>query len=132
LCLLDYAGGRYWTAAGLCDTLIRAQSGRLQWSNGGYGGTHWPEDVWKSVGAAPLVVLDEIGSRTPSDFAYETVKRVLDEREGRPLVVVSNLALEAITRLYDDRVASRLAAGTVVEVVGGSRHENRGQLASPA
>jgi DNA polymerase III delta prime subunit len=121
LCLLDYAGGRYWTAGGLCDVLIRAQAGRLQWSNGGYGGTHWPEDVWKWVAGAPLVVVDEIGSRSPSDFAYETVKRVLDEREGRPLVVISNLTLESLTRLYDDRVASRLAGGTVVEVGGSDR-----------
>ena len=125
LCLLDYAGGRYWTAASLCDVLIRAQAGRLLWNNGGYGGTHWPEDVWGWVGKAPLVVLDEIGARSPSDFAYETIKRVLDEREGKPLVVISNLTLEALAKLYDDRVSSRLAAGTVIEVAGPDRRVKR-------
>ncbi len=121
LCLVDYAHGRYWTAADLCDLLVRAQQGRLEWSNCGYGGTHWPEHVWGWVAGASVLALDEIGTRTVSDFAYETVKRVIDEREGKPLVVVSNLTLEALARVYDDRVVSRLAAGTVVEMAGRDR-----------
>jgi DNA replication protein DnaC len=121
LCLVDHAHGRYWTAGELCETLIRSQQGRLDWYNSGHGGKHHPEDVWGWVAGASVVALDEVGTRSVSDFAYETVKRVLDEREGKPLAVVSNLTLEALARLYDDRVSSRLAAGTVVEVAGRDR-----------
>lgn len=121
LCLVDHAHGRYWTAGDLCGLLIRAQDGRYEWSNGGYGGKWHPEDVWGWIATAPLVALDEIGTRAVSDFAYETVKRVIDEREGKPLVVISNADLAALGRLYDDRIVSRLAAGTVVELAGDDR-----------
>src|SRR3990167_4114582 len=41
LCLLDHAGGSYWTVGMLCDRLIQAQQGRLAWPPMGRGGpTH--------------------------------------------------------------------------------------------
>jgi DNA replication protein DnaC len=74
---------------------------------------------WQRIREASFVVLDELGCRDRvSDHVYEAVKRLLDEREGRPLMVLSNLDLEAIEKLYDDRLTSRLAAGTVVELIG--------------
>jgi DNA replication protein DnaC len=122
LCLLDYAGGEYHTAAGLCALLIQSQQGRLEWHHEGYGGTLWPEKLWQRLRRAPLVVLDEIGGRDRiSEHHYEAVKTLLDERAGRPLLVMSNLSVPEIERLYDDRIASRLAAGTVVELTGQDR-----------
>ncbi len=126
LVLLDHAGGEYHTAAGLCEALIRSAAGRLEWSHLGRGGTLWPEQFWKQLAAAPLVVLDELGARDRvSDHHYEAVKRVLDERHGRPLVLLSNLDLAALERLYDDRLASRMAAGTVVRLDGPDRRIER-------
>jgi DNA replication protein DnaC len=122
LCLLDHAGGEYLTVSGLCSKLIQAQQGRLEWSKEGRGGTLWPEHVWNQIGAAPLVVLDEMGCRDKvSDAHYEAVKQVIDDRYCKPLVVISNLALAEVSKVYDDRVFSRLAAGTVVEVAGDDR-----------
>ena len=124
LCLCDHCDGdsRYWTAAGLCELLVMSQSGRLEWSREGYGGTVWPETVWRWVAGAALVVLDEVGCRDRvSDFAYETVKRVIDDRYGKPLVVLSNHTLDVVARLYDDRIADRLAEGTVIVLQGESR-----------
>src|SRR5438128_4554094 len=63
LCLLDFAGGRYWAAADLCDDLRRADAGRLSWSNLGHGGEHYPEHVWEWITKTPLMVLDELGCR---------------------------------------------------------------------
>lgn len=126
LCVLDHAGGEYHTAAGLCETIIRAQQGRLEWSHEGRGGMLWPEQFWRKLAAASLVVLDELGSRERvSDHHYECVKRVLDDRAGKPLIVLSNLGLEKIASLYDDRIASRLAAGTVVRMEGDDRRLQR-------
>jgi DNA replication protein DnaC len=126
LCLLDHASGEYHAAGDLCDLLIRAQDGRLSWTREGHGSKIWPEDVWRTLERAALVVLDEIGTRERvSDFAYGVVKRVLDSREGRPLVCLSNLGMDRLAQVYDDRVASRLAAGTVVLLDGEDRRLER-------
>ncbi len=124
LCLLDYAafGGEYFSTPGLCETVTRSQQGRLEWSHEGRGGTLWPEQFWKRMASAALVVMDELGCREKvTDHHYECVKRLIDDRHGKPLVVLSNLDLETLTVLYDDRVASRLAAGTVVMLEGDDR-----------
>lgn len=122
LCLLDYAGGEYHTVSGLCDLLIRAQQGRLEWSNVGVGGTLWPEQVWDKIAKAPLLVLDELGTREKvSDAHYEVVKTAIDERHGKPFVVISNHSLETVAALYDERIFSRLSAGTVLLLEGKDR-----------
>lgn len=122
LCMLDYAGGQYYTVASLCSLLIQSQQGRLEWSHEGRGGTLWPEQFWTRLAREPLVVLDELGCRAQvSDAQYEAVKNVIEERHARPLVVISNLAVSDLARVYDDRIASRLAAGTVFEVEGEDR-----------
>lgn len=119
LCLLDHAGGFYYTAADLAAELIRAMQGRLATAS---GRSVWPEQLWSELASAALVVLDELGTRARvSDHAYECVKRLLDEREGRPLVCLGNLSLEQLSQVYDDRVCSRLAAGTLLWLDGDDR-----------
>jgi DNA replication protein DnaC len=122
LCLLDFAGGEYYTVSGLHDLLIRAQHGRLEWSRCGHGGTIWPETIWAKLARAPLVVLDELGCRERvSDAHYETVKRCIDERHNRAFIVISNLTLADVASVYDNRIFSRLGAGTVLELAGKDR-----------
>lgn len=122
LCLLDFARGEYFTATGLAEYLIQAQQGKLSWWCEGQGGTIWPEDVWQRLSEQPLIVLDELGSRqTVSDHHYDCVKRLLEDRHSRPFLILSNLDLDAISRLYDDRIASRLGEGTVVALGGEDR-----------
>ncbi len=120
LCLLDFiSDGDYYTASGLCETVIQSQAGRLEWYHEGYGGTLWPEKFWSKFAAKSLVVLDEIGTRDKvSDHHYECIKRVLDDRHGKPLILLSNLDLTTLARVYDDRIASRMAGGTVVKLDG--------------
>jgi DNA replication protein DnaC len=104
---------------GLCDEAADAKLGRLMWY-----GTHsstiaTPEMLWTRFGAYTLAVIDEIGTRnTVTDHAYETLKHAIDARFRLPLVLVSNLDLDELARLFDDRVASRIAAGTQVCVNG--------------
>jgi len=122
LCLLDWAGGEYWTAAGWCALMIEAQQGRIYTGAPGYGAMVLAEDLWRLAGRAALVVLDELGCRERvSDWHYEQVKGVLDARAGRPLVVISNLAPGKLATLYDDRIVSRLGCGTIVELGGKDR-----------
>ena len=119
LCVLDWGSGFYVTAADLCSFLIEAQQGRATWSSG-YART--PHEIWKDWGGAECVVLDEIGSRDKvSDHHYETIKRAIDLRENMPAVYVSNLSMEDLAKVYDDRIASRLASGTRIEMTGDRR-----------
>ena len=119
LCLLDCLGGRYYALPNLLDDLIQAMQGRLYTAT---GYKMFPEGIWQRVVEAPLVVLDEIGCREKvSDAHYEALKRLLDFRDGCPLVAISNLEPEALRRLYDDRVYSRLMKGVVWDASGKDR-----------
>lgn len=122
LLLLDYAGGLYFSTSTLLEKLIQSQQGRLEWHQGGYGGVIWPEQFWNQIRRSPLVVLDELGARDKvSDHHFDSIKRLIDERESKPLVAISNLDLGRIGHLYDDRIASRLSSGTVVKLSGEDR-----------
>lgn len=122
LCVLDYCRGGYYSATKLCGMLIDAQNGRLSWHHGGRGGIIYPEMFWNRIGNENLSVLDEIGCREKvSDHQYECVKRFIDARQGRPAIYLSNLSLDQISQVYDDRISSRLASGTVVGLMGQDR-----------
>lgn len=119
LCMIDRYGGWYITLGDLLSMLIEAQNDRLAWVT---GHKRTVRDIWDAWGEANLVVLDEVGARGEvSDHHYENLKRAIDLREGRPAVFVSNLDLQGLATAYDDRIASRLAAGTLVRFTGDRR-----------
>lgn len=116
--LLDHCGGltHYWTVQGLCEHLIACDKGQID-----TGGVH-PVTVsrrayWQELKDSQIVVLDELGTRRKeiSDHHLETVKRVLDIREGKPLIVISNLRVRDLAEFYGDRIPSRCAAGTILD-----------------
>lgn len=120
LSLLDHAGGLYFTAALLGEDAVLVAKGELQYPGSGHRIT--PKGFWREISETPLVVLDELGTRAKaSEWQYEQVKRLLDAREGLPLVCVANHDLGELAQVYDDRVASRLAAGTVFLLGGEDR-----------
>jgi predicted ATPase len=107
---------------------IGADQGRFQWSRGGNAGdVSWPM-LRRALSASPLVVFDEIGvGRDVSDFRLDTLIEVLNLRADdpvRPFVVTSNLKPSDIERtVYDDRVASRILAGTIFKFDGADRRQ---------
>ena len=110
--------GHYFDAADLASKAADAMMGRLE-----HGGrTISAELFWYSLGEAQLVVLDDLGARERvKDHAYDCVKKLLDLREGKPLVAISNMRPGELVRIYDDRIVSRLASGTVLFVPGSDR-----------
>jgi len=72
--------------------------------------------MWDYLTGAELVVLDDMGSRKPSEMVVEAVLSLLDRRIGRATVITTNLTMAEISKvdMYGDRIASRLSAGTVV------------------
>lgn len=80
---------------------------------------HWLELVERGKN---LVVLDDIGLRDrATDAQFEAFQKFLLYRENKPTIITSNLDLDGIHRVYDDRIASRLAAGTIVAMRGKDR-----------
>ncbi len=117
LCLCDSTGHRclYFTVPGLHEDINEARQGRLWTGDGEHRVTLGR--LWSEWRGAQLTVLDEFGTRgSISEPMYETCKRAIDSREGKPAIYISNLGLEELGQVYDDRVASRLAAGTVFKL----------------
>jgi len=106
--------GWYLPFAAWCSRLALAKHGELQTSAG------FPlseRETWQEYERATLTVLDDIGLREkPTDHQYDALKRALDVREHLPSIYISNLTIEDLAKLFDDRVASRLLAGTVAYV----------------
>jgi hypothetical protein len=118
--MCDHFGGWYVTLGDLHDVLNRCRSGRIC-DHGLSGQQVYPHELWHRWGAANLTVLDEIGIRAPTDAQYETLKVAIDRRIGKPSVVISNLALAELAKVYDVRIASRLSKGTIMTLTGDRR-----------
>lgn len=74
-------------------------------------------------------MIDEIGTRESTHHRYDTMHGLLEARKGKPMIITGNLPIETVATVYDDRVASRLCAGTMVRIIGDDRRlkgvENR-------
>jgi len=125
LCAFDKWGGWYITVTDFRDKMIFAQKhGGERCHPQGFQPT--VDELWVAVGLCHLFVLDELGMRSPpSGFEYEIVKRAADKRENRPAIFISNHNLDALSVIYDARIVSRLAGGTVVHLKGPDRRIER-------
>lgn len=133
LCLCDNVPrAAYFTASELHQAVMDSQFNRLTWRN-----FHWLEaepdalsktvyanDLWKYLRRVPLLVIDELGRGNVTPSHLESVYRAVDERNGRPLVGISNHSPEALDSIYDAPTVSRLCAGTVYELTGNDRRLN--------
>lgn len=81
------------------------------------------ETWWDHVANAGVFVLDDVGVGEYRESRNEAVKELLDRRDGKPLILTSNLAPENMDRrslyaLFDDRVMSRIRKGRRIELTG--------------
>jgi len=113
LALCDYTRGRYWSMESIVDELFESYRGS------GSSATN----LWSDVARPPIAVLDEIGGRAVSDTVYGAVKHFWESRQehGNVAVYVSNLSPDQLQQVFDDRIASRLTCGTVLELSGADR-----------
>ena len=70
---------------------------------------------------AGLLVLDDIGIRTPTDVDLEILIRAVNARAGKPLIVTSNLDANELSKAFGARLTSRLLAGTMLTLAGTDR-----------
>ncbi len=80
--------------------------------------------VTEPLYGTPLLVLDDVGAGSLSDYERRSTLEVLDQRMNRmlPTVVTTNWSIGKIAELLDERIASRLAAFTALELQG---HDQR-------
>jgi hypothetical protein len=69
------------------------------------------------------LIVDDIGFMEPSDWVREAIYHLANERRshGRRTVWTSNLDQEGLKSMFSAAIASRLTAGTVIEVDGQDR-----------
>jgi DNA replication protein DnaC len=72
---------------------------------------------------ARLMVLDDLGSGTLSDFVRRSTLEILDQRlnRERPTIVTTNWELADIAEKMDDRIGSRLATYKNLRLAGADR-----------
>lgn len=76
-----------------------------------------------------LLVLDDLGSEKPSEWAITTLYTIIDARyrEMRPTIVTTNLSLKQIAGQLHERIASRLSSGNIVKLSGPDHRVKRGE-----
>jgi DNA replication protein DnaC len=82
------------------------------------------KDILDRVSDYDVLVLDDLGTEKITDWSLQTLYTIIDirSREGRPMVVTSNLPLDQIAMNLSDRIASRIAGlCKVIEMSGADR-----------
>lgn len=91
-------------------------------------------DIIAELTNAPLLILDDVGAEKVSDWSRQQFFLIVDRRYRNmlPVVVTSNLSLDAISSHMDDRLASRFSEmGEVVMLDGPDRRTTDFSLRKP-
>lgn len=86
------------------------------------------EILKRSVNDCDLIVIDDIGTRAPTDPQLDALRDIIAWRRDKPLIVTGNLKPSDLRQVVDDRVASRLCEGVLIEVVGTDKRLERAKL----
>lgn len=112
----------WYSLTELCDLLQGFNSNSIQVVyRGGQAVELTRTGLWRLLDTTGLVACDEIGTREASAHRYDALLRLLDCRVGKPLILTGNLDESGIASAYDERVLSRIGAGTWVNVKGHDR-----------
>lgn len=128
LCLVDLVESAFYhTTEEWVALAINVDRGKQVWRAEGGDVTVTPPMLERRYRGAALVVLDELATRGQvADWHYEKVKALVDWRSRLPFVVISNTGIAGVEKIYDDRLASRISSGTVLELPGSDRRLHGG------
>jgi hypothetical protein len=77
--------------------------------------------IKRKFAEASLCVLNDLGLREPTEAQYEVLVSLFDSRLAKPLIITSNLGPAELEEIFDARLVSRIARGTVINVTGPDR-----------
>lgn len=84
-----------------------------------YGGHEVYEgSLFDRIKSARLCCFDDLGIRGPTDAMYDVLYELVSCRRGKPTIYTSNLKPDALRKIYDSRIASRVLEGTWMEMTG--------------
>lgn len=86
-----------------------------------FGNNGSEKDVLDIYSRMPLLCIDDIGAEKISDWSRQSFYTLIDRRyrEMKQTIITSNLSLDKISSLIDDRIASRIVEmGVVIEMNG--------------
>lgn len=113
---------RWWSTAGFVSDIqkiLRSRDGYILRRVGCENVATYESTMWATIESRDaFVCLDDFGLREASASAYEILHRLLDLRAGKPTCITSNINPGEFTSVYDQRIASRVLAGTQIEVTG--------------
>lgn len=73
---------------------------------------------WRVVETCGMLVIDEIGTGTASEWRNELFWRVLEVRVNKPLIMTGNINPTELKTQFDLRIQSRFFKGQCYEVTG--------------
>ena len=102
----------------MAEFAIQSQSEVSQW--GMHGFQKWIDNIRKST---EIVIFDDLGAEKMTDFIHQGFVWVVSYREAEmlPLIITTNKTIREISESIDDRIASRMAGGMVMELDGEDR-----------
>lgn len=124
--LWKHPGACWRDLSGLLRLVTRIRSSDAGYVSEWHQATGRNYDVWEStvfdtIRNASLVCLDDIGLRTPTDAMYDVLYELVNLRAGKPTMLTGNLKPQEVAKVYDDRIASRILSGCLIEVAGKDR-----------
>ena len=81
------------------------------------------EESYKKYWADSVItVIDEMGNaEKQSDWPLEILQDLIESRENKASIWISNLSIDDISSIYGNRIASRLSSGTTITFGGKDR-----------
>lgn len=91
---------------------------QLTWKSDTYN----EREFFKLLQDVPLLVIDDVATRSSyTDPQFDNFYEVLEDRKRKPTVIASNLSLDELGDVFDDRIKSRIARGTIFTLQGADR-----------
>ena len=81
-------------------------------------------DIMEIASTAPLVVMDDIATRSATEAFRADLHDVINKRmvNGLPTIYTSNISINELEHVFDERLANRIHNNSVVLEFGGNTH----------
>jgi DNA replication protein DnaC len=76
---------------------------------------------------SPCVFMDDLGVRQPTEAMTQAMFDLMELRARRAMVIVSNHTPDALAKIYDERIVSRITAGTTLYIGGKDQRVGKGK-----